>query len=142
MAVARGRPNAAFWAIAGIAPADVRFQEWGGPGLARWFNRNSQRLRQRSSRIGRIGEEEQFSGSLFCALFRHRWRLISCSADFVDQFRQAATYVARILRGEAPADLSLQAPTNFELAINLKTANALGLAIPATILSRADEVIE
>jgi len=68
--------------------------------------------------------------------------LISFGPDMINQFRQAAGYVDRILRGEKPADLPVQAPTKYETVLNLKTAKALGLQVPASVFARADEVIE
>jgi putative ABC transport system substrate-binding protein len=74
--------------------------------------------------------------------FAREGGLLSYGNDLVDAHRRAATYVDRILRGEKPGDLPVQFPTKFEMVVNLKTAKALGLAVPPSIMLRADEMIE
>jgi putative tryptophan/tyrosine transport system substrate-binding protein len=78
----------------------------------------------------------------FGRLFVDSGGLISYGANSVDLFRRAADYVDRILKGEKPTDLPVQAPTKYELLINLKTANTLGLTVPPSLLAHAEEVIE
>jgi putative tryptophan/tyrosine transport system substrate-binding protein len=78
----------------------------------------------------------------FARHFAYAGGLISYGPDFVDQFRRAAVYVDRILRGEKPSGLPVQTPTKYEMIVNLKTAKALGMEIPSTVIARAEEVIE
>jgi putative ABC transport system substrate-binding protein len=75
-------------------------------------------------------------------LFVSAGGLMSYSSNFIDQFPRAAQYVDRILRGEKPADLPVQTPTKYDLAINLKTAKALGIDVPVSLMARADKTIE
>jgi putative ABC transport system substrate-binding protein len=92
--------------------------------------------------IVRLVAEHKLPAVYYRRLHVDQGGLISYGPDVVDQFWRAAGYVDRILKGEKPADLPVQAPTRYDLVINLKTAKALGLDVPAMVLARADEVIE
>ncbi len=92
--------------------------------------------------IIRLAEQHKLPAVYYERSFVAAGGLISYGPDFVDLYRQAAGYADRILKGEKPADLPVQAPTKYQLVINLKTAKALGLDLPSILLARADEVIE
>jgi ABC-type uncharacterized transport system substrate-binding protein len=93
-------------------------------------------------KIIELAERYKLPAIYFRQLFVTAGGLVSYGPDIVDQYRRAADYVDRILRGAKPADLPVQTPTDYQLAINLKTAKALGLTVPPTLIARADEVIE
>lgn len=93
-------------------------------------------------RIIKLAAERRLPAIYFDRAFVAAGGLVSYGPDLIDQFRRAAGYVDRILKGEKPADMPVQAPTKYEMVINLKTAKALDLTIPSSALSRADEVIE
>jgi putative ABC transport system substrate-binding protein len=92
--------------------------------------------------IIRLAAQHRLPAVYYARYYAASGGLISYGADLVDQYRRAAGYVDRILKGEKPADLPVQTPTRYELTINLKTAKALGLEVPPSLLVRADEVIE
>jgi ABC-type uncharacterized transport system substrate-binding protein len=100
------------------------------------------RMRSHRDLIVKLAARHKLPAVYYDRVYVDSGGLISYGPDFVDQFRRAAGYVDRVLKGEKPADLPVQAPTKYELVINLKTAKALGLTLPPTVLARADEVIE
>ena len=106
-------------------------------------------------RYAKSAQSRRFRDLIFTLAARHRLPsvssdrsgvvsgcLVSYGAKRIDQYRHAAVYIDRILKGEKPANLPVQAPTKYQLVINLKTAKALGIDVPASVLARADEVIE
>jgi putative ABC transport system substrate-binding protein len=102
----------------------------------------SSRARFHRDLIVKLAPRHRLPAVYYDRVFVDSGGLISYGPDYVDQFRRAAGYVDRILKGEKPADLPVQAPTKYDLVINLKTAKALGLTVPPMLLARANEVIE
>ena len=125
-------------------PADI---ERGAAAFARYANGGMVVTASTSAVVNReviiaLAAQHKLPTVYYERLFAASGGLISYGPSFRDMDRRAASYVDRILRGEKPADLPVQAPNRYELAINLKTATAVDLTIPGTVLSRADEVIE
>ena len=122
-----------------IEPALTAFARLGNSGLIVSGSPLSVVHRER---IVALAARHKLPTVYFLRIFVTDGGLISYGPDIVDQYRRAAGYVDRILKGEKPADLPVQAPTKYELVVNLKTAKAIGLDVPATVLARADEVLE
>src|SRR5262249_2183937 len=147
-----------FGAIQGVAPSlgveissigvdDAKQIERGITAFAREPNGGLIGLAQPTTLVHRdliikFATEHQLPAVYTSRLFVAGGGLMSYGPDILDQYRSAAAYVDRILRGEKPADLPVQAPTKYELLLNLKTAKALGLDVPPSLLARADGVIE
>ena len=125
--------------VSAIEPALATFASSGNSGLIVSGSPLSVVHRER---IVALAARHKLPTVYFLRIFVTDGGLISYGPDIVDQYRRAAGYVDRILKGEKPADLPVQAPTKYELVVNLKTAKAIGLDVPATVLARADEVLE
>jgi ABC-type uncharacterized transport system substrate-binding protein len=125
--------------VSAIEPALAAFTRSGNGGLIASASPLSLVHRER---IVALAARHKLPTVYFLREFVTDGGLISYGPDMADQFRRAASYVDRILKGEKPGDLPVQAPTKYELVINLKTAKALGLEVPTVLLARADEVIE
>jgi putative tryptophan/tyrosine transport system substrate-binding protein len=133
-----------------VSPIELREPDQIEPAIARFAQRSNGGIIMTASAIGGANVSSIITAAAryeLPAVYPQRpyvaaGGLISYGPNFVDQYRRAAGYVDRILKGEKPADLPVQAPTKYEMAINLKTAKALGLSVPQSLLSRADEVIE